>query len=76
MVFDEDMKDFVDTLRKSLAKFQELKAYAPWTTEDDNKLEQLFCEGKKTTELAKIFGRKEGAITSRIEKLELREKYG
>jgi|SRR3990172_231887 len=51
-------------------------AYAPWTQEDDNKLEQLFCEGKKTKELAQIFRRKEGAINSRIKKLELREKYG
>lgn len=23
------------------------QAYLPWTTEDDNKLELLFCEGKK-----------------------------
>ena len=97
MVFDEDMKDFVDTLRKTLAKFKEVKAYeptdgkaysvekvrqlhkqayAPWTAEDDSKLELLFCEGKKPKELAQIFGRKEGAITSRIKKLELREKYG
>jgi|GEM_PF-766483 len=29
MVFDEDMKDFVDTLRKTLAKFKEVKAYEP-----------------------------------------------
>lgn len=52
------------------------QAYLPWTTEDDNKLEQLFCEGKKTKELAQIFGRQAGAINSRIKKLELREKYG
>jgi len=97
LVFDEDMKDFVDTLRKALAKFKELKAfeptegktysvekirqvhkqaYAPWTTEDDNKLELLYCEGKKTKELAQVFGRNEGAINSRIKKLELRDKYG
>lgn len=97
MVFDEDMQDFVDTLRKTLAKFKELKAYqptdgkaysvekvrgvhkqaySPWTADDDNKLELLFCEGKKPKELAQIFGRKEGAINSRIKKLELREKYG
>ncbi len=97
MVFDEDLKDFVEALKKSLTKFKELKepkqtdgktysvekirethkqAYLPWTTEDDNKLELLFCEGKKVKELAQIFGRNEGSISSRIKKLELKEKYG
>jgi DNA-directed RNA polymerase specialized sigma24 family protein len=52
------------------------QAYSPWTTEDDNKLELLFCEGKKVKELAQIFERNEGAINSRIKKLELKEKYG
>lgn len=51
------------------------QAYRPWSTEDDEKLEALFCEGKTVKELANIFERKEGAITSRIKKLELREKY-
>lgn len=51
-------------------------AYARWTTEDDERLEQLYCEGKTRKELAAIFGRDPGAITSRIKKLELREKYG
>ncbi|MEI2823586.1 MAG: DUF3276 family protein [Chitinophagaceae bacterium] len=98
MVFDEDLKDFVEaSLKKSLTKFKELKepkqtdgktysvekirethqqAYLPWTAEDDNKLELLFCEGKKVKELAEIFGRNTGAINSRIKKLELKEKYG
>jgi len=97
MIFDEDLKDFVETLKKSLTKFKELKepkqtdgktysvekirekhkqAYLPWTKEDDNKLELLFCEGKKAKELAEIFGRNIGAINSRIKKLELKDKYG
>ena len=97
MIFDEDLKDFVETLKKSLTKFKELKepkqtdgktysvekirethqqAYLHWTAEDDNKLELLFCEGKKVKELAEIFGRNIGAINSRIKKLELKEKYG
>lgn len=54
---------------------QHAQAYRPWSTEDDEKLEALFCEGKTVKELANIFERKEGAITSRIKKLELREKY-
>lgn len=51
------------------------KAYEPWTEEVDEKLELLFCKGKKIKELSEIFGRKEGAIRSRIKKLELKEKY-
>ncbi|MEG2492457.1 MAG: hypothetical protein RSA67_07940, partial [Alistipes sp.] len=50
-------------------------AYMPWIQEDDNKLEQLFCEGKSTRELSAIFQRKQGAIRSRVKKLELEEKY-
>lgn len=92
MVFDENFDDFVAALKKSLTKFKHLQspksysvgdirethaqAYMPWTAEDDIKLEELFCEGKDEKELAQIFGRKEGAINSRIKKLELREKYG
>ncbi|ASS50560.1 MAG: hypothetical protein A3D31_13430 [Candidatus Fluviicola riflensis] len=50
-------------------------AYEKWTIEDDEKLETLFCEGKKVTELSEIFKRNDGAIRSRIKKLELKEKY-
>jgi hypothetical protein len=52
------------------------KAYLPWTDEDDNLLERNFSEGKKIKELAEILKRKKGAITSRIKKLGLKEKYG
>lgn len=52
------------------------QAYLPWTNEDDERLEKLFCEGKPVAELSELFGRNLGAIRARIEKLELREKYG
>ncbi|NUY79689.1 DUF3276 family protein [Flavobacterium sp. MAH-1] len=52
------------------------KAYGRWSQQEDDKLEILFCEGKKTKELSEIFARNTGAINSRIKKLELREKYG
>jgi hypothetical protein len=51
------------------------QAYEPWSKEADEKLEMLFCEGKTIKELSEIFGRNEGAIRSRIIKLELKEKY-
>lgn len=52
------------------------QAYQPWSLEGDEKLEMLFCEGKSVKELASIFERNDGAIRSRIKKLELKEKYG
>ena len=51
-------------------------AYKPWTEEDDLELTQMWCEGATTKELAAHFQRKPSAITSRIKKLELVEKYG
>jgi len=51
------------------------QAYKPWTTEDDGKLESLYCEGKSVESLMEIFERNKGAIESRIKKLELAEKY-
>lgn len=67
-----------DSKAYSVEKIREAhkQAYLPWTPEDDSKLELLFCEGKKVKELAQIFGRNDGAISSRIKKLELKEKYG
>lgn len=47
------------------------KAYAPWTEEDDNRLRQLYQDGKTTSELADLFERNTGAIRSRIRKLGL-----
>ncbi|MCB0466349.1 MAG: hypothetical protein KDC78_11860 [Aequorivita sp.] len=47
----------------------------PWTKEEDEKLELLFCEGKSMGELINLFGRNRGAIVARIKKLELKEKY-
>src|SRR5690606_35922014 len=50
-------------------------AYRPWTPELDEELTGMFCEGINLRDLAKHFGRTKGAISSRIKKLELREKY-
>lgn len=50
-------------------------AYEPWTPDQDQQLELLFCEGKSIKELMEIMNRSRGAINARIEKLELEEKY-
>lgn len=50
-------------------------AYEPWSSEDDDRLERLWCEGKSKIELSEIFKRKPSAIGSRIKKLELKDKY-
>ena len=46
-------------------------AYAKWTQEDDERLRIQFENGKSISELTRMFGRNEGAIRSRINKLEL-----
>ncbi len=51
-------------------------AYSPWTPELDQELTVMFCEGVTLRELASRFGRTQGAIRSRIKKLELEELYG
>ena len=58
---------------EKIRQFHE-NAYRPWTKEDDEKLEKLFCSKKSVQELSKIFGRRVGAIHSRIVKLDLEKK--
>ena len=43
--------------------------YKSWTPADDEQLIALHNDGKSTKELSSMFGRKEGAIRSRIKKL-------
>jgi len=50
-----------------------VNAYQPWSADDDKKLCRLFERGAKTMDLAKIFGRKGGAIRSRLVRLGLVE---
>ena len=50
-------------------------AYRPWTETLDDELTIMYCEGKKIKEISKHFGRTEGAIRSRIEKLDLERIY-
>lgn len=63
-------KSHMDELKEKFAN-----AYQPWSSDDDLRLEKLFCEKKSVKELSEIFSRNRGAIESRIRKLELREKY-
>jgi superfamily I DNA/RNA helicase len=51
-------------------------AYRPWTTELDDELTIMFCEGKDITTMARHFERSNSAIKSRIKKLELEDLYG
>ena len=46
-----------------------------WTTEEDDKLEVLYCEKTKIIDICNILERSKTAILLRIDKLELREKY-
>jgi F-box protein, helicase, 18 len=62
---------FVEEIRK-----EHKDAYTPWTVDQDDELTTMYCNGAKTKVMAKYFHRTEGAIRSRIKKLELRELYG
>jgi ATP-dependent DNA helicase PIF1 len=46
-------------------------AYAPWTKEDDSKLLRRHQTGEAIAAIAAEFGRKPGAIRSRLKKLVL-----
>jgi hypothetical protein len=56
----------VSALRESHAN-----AYAPWSEHDDLKLRQRHQSGESVAALATAFGRKPGAIRSRLKKLGL-----
>jgi DNA-binding CsgD family transcriptional regulator len=62
----KSMPENIREIRKS-----HKQAYEPWTTETDKKLVYLFRQGKTIKELSEIFGRTNGAIRSRINKLML-----
>lgn len=47
------------------------QAYTPWSDEDDNRLRQYHAGKKSIPEIASLLGRNEGAIRSRLKKLEL-----
>ncbi len=46
-------------------------AYAPWDTEQDEKLQELYIKGSPVLELTKTFNRTRGAIRARLAKLGL-----
>ena len=50
---------------------QHPQAYARWSSEDDERLQEMYVVGKGVAELARHFGRNEGAIWSRLKKLGL-----
>jgi len=62
---EKEKSDYFAEIRKTHAQ-----AYMPWTEEADQKLTELFEQGKRVSELAVIFERNPGAIRSRLKKLE------
>ncbi|MBC3757730.1 ATP-dependent helicase [Hyunsoonleella sp. SJ7] len=57
----------VEKIRK-----KHLQAYRPWTSDLDEKLITMYYDGISIRELSQHFGRTNGAIRSRIKKLELK----
>ena len=66
--------DYQEKIQSIKEKY--INAYERWEMTDDEKLEKLYCEGKSIKELSEIFKRQPSAISARINKLELVEKYG
>ena len=60
----------VDSIRRN-----HKAAYRPWTEKLDDELTVMYCEGKIIKEISEHFDRTEGAIRSRIEKLDLERIY-
>jgi DNA-directed RNA polymerase specialized sigma24 family protein len=91
-IFEEDLDKVIHTLtivsksikgdsekeksRMQITKEKFAKAYSLWSEVDDDALTELYCAGMTTKEISKQMERNEGAINSRIRKLELKEKYG
>ena len=67
--------DFIKMMRQKRAKdvSETSQAGARWMVEDDLRLRELFQEGTPIAQLAKEFGRTNGAIRSRLKKLGLIE---
>ena len=59
-------------------KYSKLKTntWSHWTDINDNDLDRMYCEKKPLNEISIALKRTRGAITSRIKKLQLVEKYG
>jgi len=67
--------DFIKMMRQKPAKdvSETSQAGARWTVEDDLRLRELYQEGTPIAQIAKEFGRTNGAIRSRLKKLGLVE---
>lgn len=62
----EEKADSVETVRK-----KHPNAYAKWSALDDDSLRKKYAEGSTISELAKLLHRTEGAIQSRLTKLNI-----
>ncbi|MDB5225147.1 MAG: ATPase [Candidatus Adlerbacteria bacterium] len=67
----KDKEENGSKLDKLRAKFP--NAYRPWSREDDDKLTEMFREGKSVAALVKEFGRQKGSIQARLIRLGLVE---
>jgi uncharacterized alkaline shock family protein YloU len=70
----EASKEMVSSFARIRANHKE--AYKPWTTDMDDELTVMYCEGVNVRDMAKQLGRTKGAVRARIVKLELDDLYG
>jgi F-box protein, helicase, 18 len=73
------MEEFLESEKKytyEKLRSQHKAAYMPWTTQLDEELTIMYCNEHTVAAMAKHFGRTNGAIQSRIKKLDLVNTYG
>jgi hypothetical protein len=87
MYYNHLTKQLTSTPQKHLSTSQKAKsrmratreryanAYLPWEPGDDQLLDVLFSEGASIERLTHVFKRNAGAISARIRKLNLSQKY-
>ncbi|MBI9061884.1 MAG: hypothetical protein JEZ14_07830 [Marinilabiliaceae bacterium] len=51
------------------------KQYAKWTKQEEAELTQLFLSGKSIQTIARLMGRTQTAVKSRVEKLDLWDRF-
>ena len=63
------------SLSYEMQKAQYPNFLKPWTTDEEQTLEHLWCEGVSLKDIAKALGRHPNSISIRVAKLELEQKY-
>ncbi len=62
-------------IKTEIARQKATKTYAKWTKQEEVELTQLFLSGKPIQTIARLLGRTQSAVKSRVEKLDLWDRF-